>query len=258
MTQALWVFPEPSKPNPVTNATARQSLVSNAGASGVGLLYASVYSSTPNASGRLMYDEPAIADLIGKAHMAGQKVYAAYGAPDWPSFGCNPNGFPLQRMAEVAAYNLANPSAKFDGVVLDIEPPEPQTTAAYQSLLAQYQCIRSALPSDLELAVAVRFFWDSAIEYPAGSGVTKPVYAHIIDLNLRNVIVMGYRDFAGPSDCSKDGLICLDQDEISYARSVAKLEIVLAGLETSDPATTGISNKETFFEEGQSTLNFEA
>ena len=205
-----------------------------------------------------MYDEAAIADLIGRAHTGGMQVFAAYGAPDWPTFGCNPNGFPLQRMAEVADYNAAHPTTKFDGVILDIEPPEPQNTSAFQALLGQYACIRSALPSDIRLSVAIRFFWDAVIEYPAGSNVSKTVYAHIIDMNMNNVVVMGYRDFAGPADCSNDGIICLDQDEVAYAASVGKSQLILAGLETSDPAIRGITNRETFFEEGESTMNAEA
>ncbi len=255
VTQALWVFPSASAANPVTDASARQSLASNAAASGVALLYVSVYSSTPNSAGRYMYDEGAIADFITTAHAAGLKVYAAYGAPDWPTFGCDPNGFPLQRIAEIPGYNAAHPSASFDGVVLDTEPPEPQTTGAYQSLLAQYQCMRDALPPSIALTVAIRFFWDNVIQFPPGSGATKAVYAHVIDMNLRNVVVMGYRDFAGPRDCSLDGIICLDRDQIAYEGSVGKLEVVLAGMETSDPDTTGISNKETFFEEQQGGLN---
>ncbi len=257
MTQALWVFPGGAT-NPVTDVTARQTLVSHAASSGVKLLYVSVYSSTTNSNGRLMYDEAAIGDLITQAHVAGAKVYAAYGAPDWPSLGCNPNGFPLQRIAEVAAFNAANSSAKFDGVILDVEPPEPQSTSAYQALLAQYQCVRDALPAEVGLSVAIRFFWDDVIEYPVGSGVTRPVYTHVIAMSLSNVVVMGYRDFAGPSDCSNDGLICLDQDEIASARNLGKLDLILAGMETSDPASTGISNKETFFEEGQGVLNTQA
>lgn len=251
--QALWVFPSAAYPNPVTDMSARQTLVGNSAASRVDVLYVSVYSSKPNGAQRYMYDDAAIADLIGRAHEAGIKLYAAYGAPDWPTYGCG--GFPLARMEEVAAYNNDHPSARFDGVVLDVEPPEPQSTEAYQALLAQYQCIRDSLPGDIDLSVAIRFFWDQSIQYPPQTGTTKPVYAHVIDMNLDNVIVMGYRDFPGPSDCSKDGIICLDQDEIAYAGSVSKFDIVLAGLETSDPATTGISNKESFFEEGESWLN---
>lgn len=74
-------------------------------------------------------------------------------------------------------------------------------------------------------------------------------------MNLRNVVVMGYRDFAGPMDCSSDGIICLDKDEVAYANSIGKSTMVLVGTETSDPATTGISNRETFFEEGQTAMD---
>jgi hypothetical protein len=252
-TQSVWVFPSPSFPNPVTDPNARQALVAHAAASHVDFLYVSVYSSTPNTAGRYMYDEAAIGDLIVTAHGAGLKLYAAYGAPDWPTFGCG--GFPLARMAEVTGYNNDHPSAKFDGVALDVEPPEPQSTAAYQALLAQYQCIRDSLGGDVALSVAIRFFWDQQIQYPPNTGATKPVYAHIIDMNLRNVVVMGYRDFAGPRDCSNDGIICLDQNEISYAASIGKFDVLIAGVETIDPAIGGISNRETFFEEGESSMN---
>ena len=132
LKQTMWVFPSPSGPNPVTNGSARQTLIANAAATGIAQMYVSVYSPNPNSAGRLMYDETAIADLITIAHTNGMQVFAAYGAPDWPTFGCNANGFPLQRMAEVAGYNLAHPSAKFDGVVLDIEPPEPQSTSTFR------------------------------------------------------------------------------------------------------------------------------
>jgi hypothetical protein len=255
LKETMWVFPSPSTPNPVTNDSARQTLIANAAGTGIAQLHVSVYSSTPNSAGRLMYDETAIADFITLAHTNGMQVFAAYGAPDWPTFGCNANGFPLQRMTEVGDYNSAHPSAKFDGVVLDIEPPEPQSTSDFQALLAQYACIRSTLPNDIGLSLAIRFFWDAVIEYPVGSNILKPVYAHVIDMNIANVIVMGYRDFAGPSDCSNDGIICLDRDEIAYAASTGKSQLVLAGVETVDPAIAGITNRETFFEEGQAALN---
>jgi hypothetical protein len=256
--QTLWVFPTSFAANPVTDSSARQTLVNHAANTGIAELYLSVYSSMPNAAGRFMYDEAAIADLIERAHSQGMQVSAAYGAPDWPTFGCNPNGFPLQRMAEVAAYNSVHPAAKFDGVILDIEPPEPQSASDFRALLSQYACIRTALPGDVRLSVAIRFFWDAIIEYPPGSQVLKPVYEHIIDMNLNNVVVMGYRDFSGPADCTNDGIVCLDQDEVAYAFAVGKPQLILAGLETSDPAMTGITNRETFFEEGESAMNTEA
>jgi hypothetical protein len=269
-TQAVWVFPSPSVPNPVTDPTARQTLLANAAASGVDVLYLSIYNSAPNSAGRLMYEDAAISAFITQAHSLHMRVLAAYGAPDWPAIGNNPADFPLSRMAEVVSYNAANATAKLDGVVLDIEPPEPQTAAAFQALLSQYQSIRTALPHDLALSIAIRFFWDATVEFPAGSGITKKVYEHILDLAtydfaahfqpIQNVIVMGYRNFAGTSDCAvSGGIVCLDQDEVNYVytnrATLGFYDLILAGLETSDPASTGITAEETFFANGQAALN---
>jgi hypothetical protein len=269
-THAVWVFPSASAPNPVTDPTARQTLFANAAASGVDVLYLSIYNSTPNSVGRLMYDDAAIAAFVTQAHSLQIHVLAAYGAPDWPAIGSSPTDFPLTRMAEVVSYNAANASAKLDGVVLDIEPPEPQTTVAFQALLTQYQSIRQALPHDLALSIAIRFFWDTPVEFPAGSGVTKKVYEHILDMAtydfathfqpLQNVIIMGYRNFAGTSDCAvSGGIVCLDQDEVNYVyanrATLGFYDLIVAGLETSDPVSTGISAQETFFGNGQAALN---
>ncbi len=252
-TQALWVFPDATHANPVTDATARQTLIANSSASYVNALYLSVYAYPENSAGRRMYDEAAIADLITRAHAKGMSVHAAYGDTDWPTSG---RSFAEARMQEVIAYNGSHPSAKFDGVVLDVEPPEPQSDGDFQALLGLYQDLHDILaPGGLKLSAAIRFFWDANVEYPAGSSITKKVYEHIISMDLRNVVVMGYRDFAGPMDCSSDGIVCLDKDEIAYANSVGKSTMVLVGAETSDPATTGISNRETFFEEGQNAMD---
>lgn len=269
-TQAVWVFPSPSAPNPVTDPTARQTLFANAAASGVDVLYLSIYNSPANSAGRLMYEDGVIAAFITQAHSLKIRVLAAYGAPDWPAIGSSPTDFPLSRMAEVVSYNAANSAAKLDGVVLDIEPPEPQSAAAFQALLTQYQSIRAALPHDLALSIAIRFFWDTPVEFPAGSGVTKKVYEHILDMAtydfvaryqpLQNVIIMGYRNFAGTSDCAvSGGIVCLDQDEINYVyanrATLGFYDLILAGLETSDPVSTGISAQETFFANGEAALN---
>lgn len=255
-TQALWVFPDHAHADPVADPTARQTLISNAAASKVDTLYISVYH-TPNSAGRLMYEDTAIADLIARAHAKRITVVAAYGNSDWPSLGCDPGSFPQQRMQEVLAYNAANPSAAFDGVVLDVEPAGPQTSSSYQDLLRLYRCLHDTLAAGgIRLSATISAFWNDAVEYPSGSGQIKPVYQHIIDMDLQNVIVMGYRDFAGSTDCpTDDGIVCLDIDEVSYAASIGKTSLILAGLETSDPATTFIADRETFFEEGQKAMN---
>lgn len=251
--QAMWVFPDAAHANPVTDPSARDELISNSEHSNVDALYLSVYNYPENSAGRRLYDETAIADLIRRAHAKRILVNATYGAPDW--LGCSAGSFQQQRMQEVLAYNASHPTARFDGVVLDIEPSD-DSDATMQALLASYQCIHDTIaPSGLTLSVAIRFYWDNAVEYPAGSGNVKPVYQHIIDMDLQNVVVMGYRDFAGPQDCSDDGIVCLDKAEVAYAASIGKPSLVLVGLETSNPATTGITPRQTFFEEGQKGMN---
>lgn len=255
-SQALWVFPGGKNPNPVTDFNARNLLIFNSRRSGADKLYVSVYQPTLNSDGRRMYEDRDLAQLMNRAHFKRrQEVWAAYGAPDWAQIGCSPAAFPLQRMVEVAAYNNSHRTIdKFDGVILDVEPDEPQTEADFQALLDLYGCVRQSLPPNIKLAVAIRFFWDLPIEYPVG-GAVKPVYQHIIDMNLDNVVVMGYRDFAGTGDCANgDGIICLDKDEIEYAGSINKPKLVLVGLET----LSGVQNRVTFFEEGQVFMNNEA
>lgn len=258
--QALWVYPDQGTgANTMTDPTARETLVMNAAASDVTDLYVSVYQSTANSSGRLMYPDSDMADLIQKAHALRMRVWASYGNPDWPTDGCAATASPLKDMAMVVAYNAANPTAHFDGVVLDIEPAEPQTTSQYQALLAVYQCIQATLPvkahERLELAVTMQFSWTQAIAY---QGTTKPVYEHIIDMDLANVIVMGYRNTAG-TDCagsSANGIICLDEPMINYAKN----GVVLAGVDTNNCVPGCGPSEVTFFSStnGQGDLNQQA
>ena len=263
LTQAVWVYPQQTGPsNPVSNAAARRTMVDNSAAHGVTDLYVSVYQSTSNLAGRRMYPDADMADLIQQAHRKRIKIWAAYGAPDWPSLGCSTNSFPMQRMSEVNAYNSAHEEAEFDGVVLDVEPAEPQSTADFQNLLSLYQCVRNTLPrrggERLGVAVAIRFFWDTVVAFPVG-GPQKKVYEHIIDMELDHVIVMGYRDYAGTacSGSSHNGIICLDEDEIAYADRTAENNMILVGLETSDCAP-GCGANVTFFPQGEGTLYHEA
>ena len=61
-------------------------------ASGVNMLYVSVYNSTPNSDGLLLYPDSAIENLINMAHAQGMQVYAASGTPNWPADGCATTG----------------------------------------------------------------------------------------------------------------------------------------------------------------------
>jgi hypothetical protein len=262
--QTLWVYPDRGTgANTMTDPTARETLVESAAASDVTDLYVSVYQSTANSSGRLMYPDSDMADLIGKAHARRMRVWASYGDPTWPADGCAATSTPLKDMAMVVAYDAANPLASFDGVVLDIEPAEPQTNAQYQALLAVYQCIQASLPqnahSALELAVTMQFSWTQAIAY---QGTTKPVYEHIVDMDLANVIVMGYRNTAG-TDCAgsaTNGMICLDEPMVAYAASTGQRGLILAGVDTNNCVPGCGPSEVTFFSspDGQANLNQQA
>jgi uncharacterized protein (TIGR03437 family) len=248
---ALWVYSVSSLPNPVTDTPTRESLIQNSSSSGVNMLYVSVYSSTPNSAKRYMYADSDIADLIGKAHAQGMQVYAAYGDTDWPTLGCAASAFPMQRMAEVIAYNAANRSAMFDGVILDVEPTG---TPDFQALLELYQCFQQqGKANGMGLAVAISAFWNTTVTF---NQVTEEAYQQIVDLKLNNVVVMGYRNYAGTSDCTRgDGVVCLDEGVIAYANSVSQGNTILVGLDTDNPATSGSTAEETFFSMGQAAMN---
>ncbi len=248
---ALWVYSVTGLPNPVTDEPTRDSLIQNGSLSGVNTLYVSVYSSTPNSAKRYMYDDSDIADLIAKAHAQGMQVYAAYGDTDWPMLGCAASAFPMQRMAEVIAYNSANRSSMFDGVILDVEPTG---TPDFQALLELYQCFQQQAKSNgMGLGAAISAFWTTVVTF---NQVTETAYEQIVDLKLNNVVVMGYRNYAGTSDCTQgDGVVCLDEGVIAYANNISQANTILVGLDTDNPATSGSTPEETFFTMGQASMN---
>jgi hypothetical protein len=259
---AIWVYPDPTQPvnDPVLNAVAGQKLIANARASNVNMIYLSVYRSTPNSQGRLLYDETLMANLLAAAHLGGMQVFAAYGGPDWPTLGCgtpqNPS-FPVQRVKEIGAYNATSPSAPvydpvtnatytvnalFNGVILDVEP-----ATADQSLLTLYACSQqTAQLSYLSLSVAINAFWN----YPIGTGGLA--YQQILDMNFSNVVIMGYRSVAGTFGVADNGIIAIDKDVVAYKRDGST---VLLGLETKnlaqDPQTS-------FYAAGQAALDYQA
>jgi uncharacterized protein (TIGR03437 family) len=250
-TSALWVYSISSLPNAVTDAPTRDTLIQDASASGVNMLYPSVYSSTPNSAGRNLFDEGLIASFISAAHGQGMQVYAAIGDPDWPSLGCAASANPSKRVADIIGYTSANPTAKFDGIILDVEPG---SNPDFQGLLTLYQCLQQqANAGGLGLSAAINAFWNTVVTF---NQVTEEAYKQIVDLNLNNIVVMGYRNTAGTMDCSQgDGLICLDENVIAYANSVSRANSILVGLDTDNPATSGSTAEETFFSMGQTAMN---
>jgi hypothetical protein len=241
--QIVWVFSDE-----VSSAGARQLLIDNSVGSGVDVLYVSVYQPTPNAAGRLMYADADLSALITLAHSAGLEVFAAYGAPDWVTLGCGAAAFPQQRMQEVIDYNTDNPTAALDGVALNVEPDD-NTSADQLAFVTLTACLQQTLAgSGVDLSATIRHFWDAAVMFPAVGGSMKPTYEHVIDLDLRQVVVMGYDDDATE-------IIARDLDEVNYATASGKAGAVIAGVETGDCSPACGSSSVTFFEEGQDAMN---
>ena len=248
---ALWIYSVTSLPDPVTDSPTRSTLMQNGSASGLNMLYVSVYSSTPDSQGRYLVDESSIATFIGMAHAQGMRVYAAMGDPDWPSDGCSTSNKPYARFSDIAGYDAANSSARFDGIMLDVEPG---SNPDFSALLGLYQCFQQmASSANLGLAAAINAFWTSTVAY---NGTTEAAYRQIVDLKLTSVVVMGYRNFAGALDCSAgDGILCLDEPVIAYADSVGQGGAIVVGLNTDNPATSGDSADETLYAMGQAVMN---
>ena len=248
---AVWVNSVSSLPNPVTDAPTRVALIQDSSASGINMLYVAVYSSTPNSAGRYLYEYSDIAALVQAAHAQGILVYTASGDPDWPTLGCSASANPMLRIADIVAYNAANPSAMLDGVMLDVEPGG---TPDYVALLDLYQCSQQqAQANGLGLSVAISAFWTDIVTF---GQVTEAAYEQIVDLKLTNIVVMGYRNYAGTSNCAAgDGLVCLDQAVIAYANSVSQANTVLVGLDTDNPTTDDVPAEETFYSMGQTAMN---
>lgn len=248
---ALWVYKVSSLANAVTDQPTMKTLVQNASASGVNMLYVSVYSSTPNSNGRYMYSDSDVAAFITAAHGKGMQVYSAMGDPDWPTYGCAISSSPYNRFNDVVGYNSANSSATFDGVMLDVEPG---SSPDFPSLLGMYQCFQQmASANGLGLAAAISAFWSSTVTF---NNVTEEAYKQVVDLGMTNLVVMGYRNTAGTLDCSAgDGIICLDENIIAYANSVSQGSMILVGLNTDNPATSGAPAEETFYSMGQTAMN---
>src|SRR5579871_1469516 len=246
----LWVYSVSGLPNPVTDGPTGDTLIQRAAASHVTVLYVSAYSPTANQANRYLVDEAAIATFIEKAHANRITVYVSMGDVDWPAKGCAAAATPYQRFNDIAGYDAAHPAARFDGVILDVEPGSNPDLAA---LLRLYQCFeQQTAASGLALAAAINAFWNSTVSF---NGVTKEAYRHIVDLKLASLVVMGYRNTAGALDCSVGGVLCLDANVILYANSVGMAGRILVGLDTDDPAVSGAAASETFFAQGQAALD---
>lgn len=235
--EAVWVYSDV-----VTSPDERRRLVDGAKQRSFDTLYLSVYRPEENARGHRMYDEAMLADLIGQAHDAGLEVWAAYGNPDWVDLGSAPGSFPHDRIMEIAAFNRTHPATPFDGVILNVEPPEP---VDMEALVSFYRGAAELLSSlEMQAAVAVRFFWKQSVA--GAEGAPRAAYKAILDLPLNHMVVMGYRNYAG-EPCEDNGLICLNEDHIRYADRAKRNARVLIGLRTTSVDADAGSPIETFY-----------
>lgn len=232
--QAVWVFSDE-----ITEAGSTSALIAHALRMSYDRLYVSVYRSRPNARGRLVYEDDQIRRLIEQAHENGIEVWTAYGAPDWPELGFRAGSFPYDRVREVLAYNAENPSHRFDGLMLDVEPEDDSNLSGmlelYRDMLQMLQ------DEDLPVATSIRAFWDMPLAAP-GRTEMKPAYQHVIDLPFDHVLVMCYRNFADGSNGT--GAIC--GDEVAYAELKPNGPGIVVGLRTTSVEKDGGWHHESF------------
>lgn len=225
LREGWWVHAVPK------DEAGRTRLLERAEARGVNTLYLHVYAPAPNAAGRRMQDERRLAAFLRAARRRGVEVWAAYGAPDWPSHGCSPGGFPHARLMEVAHFNRIHPGAGFAGVMLDVEPDEPADVEALRRFFVSAAgCLRA---EGLPVAAAVRFFWAAD---PAPS---------LLDAGLDHVVVMAYRNRAGGA-CPDDGFVCLAEAFLDAAERRGLDRHVVLGLRDTSVEQDGGRASETF------------
>ena len=145
---------------------------------------------------------------------------------------------PSKRLADIVRYNSANPSSKFDGAMLDVEPG---SNPDFQGLLDLYKCLQQkAKASGLGLSAAINAFWNAVVTY---NQVTKEAYKHIADVNLNSLVVMVHRNIAGTFDSVSRGATILVGLKQTQTNPSEVLEInnyrdsYLNGLLAGRPAT---------------------
>jgi len=219
--RALFVYPTATELADPT-ATWRTTLVARAVANHITDLYVSVYAPTDTH----LFDQGGIAALVAAAHAAGQRVWADYGDPDWPTLGCGTAAWPQARMADIAGYNHTHPDAAFDGVLLDVEPA---TDVAQAGLVSLYTCLRDTLRADgLKTGVAVSPY------------LPPDILQATMGLGLDAVVLMGYWTTAGSPPCAS-GDACIDAAALADAADAGMSARTLIGLETAacEPAAAG-------------------
>ena len=185
----------------------------------------------------LLTQQPGLyARLIQQLHSEGMEVHALLGS--WPLHTeryvlPEYRAVALAMLQRVLDYNAqAHPSARFDGVNLDIEPHVLDSwSSKREELLTQFVDLGSAFMAlkrranqPIRIGPAIPFWLDGiAIRW---GGKTKPASEHLQDV-FDHVVLMDYRDRAeGP-----DGILSHARNEIAYGRQIGKP--VWLGIETA-------------------------
>ena len=201
---------------------------------GIGILY--LYADAHEGRLLLTLQPELYARLIQQLHAEGFEVHALLGS--WPLHTeryvlPQYRGAALAMLQRVLDYNArAEPSARFDGVNLDIEPHVLDSwSSRREELLGQFVDLGNAFMAlkrranqSIKVGPAIPF-WLDGIQI-RWAGQVKPASEHLQDV-FDHVVLMDYRDHAqGP-----DGILSHARHEIAYARQIGKT--VWLGIETA-------------------------
>ncbi len=188
--------------------------------------------------------------FIKKASMKNINVHALGGSPDWVS----DNGISKQKAFFdwlTKFQNTSSANEKFKGIHLDVEPYlNPNYSSNIDRVLENYQVsLLNALNNSNSLGLSLYIdipFWFDGIKYTTKYGTGS--LADWIIKNIKNVVIMAYRDTA----TGDDGIINVVSKELDLGKQYNTT--VTIAVETQKSAE---ANYVSFYEEGQNYMNGE-
>lgn len=226
--RAIWTWEADSYAMVEDTATTRDA-TAFLGEHGVNIVY--LYADAFQGRNLLVDDPEAYRRQIRRIHRRGMKAYALLGSAYLHTERyVRPHYRPeaTAMLARVLDYNAgAEPSERFDGINLDIEPHLlPEWSDKRKALLVQFLDLSQAFMrmkqgsgQTLQVGPAIPF-WLDGIEVH-WNGKTKPASEHFIDV-YDYVAVMDYRHRAEGSD----GIIEHVRSELDYARQHDKKVVI--------------------------------
>ena len=234
-SRALWVWD--SVPL-LQDASARQHFLEFCRERGIDIAWLQV---TRSVSGNRLQHENGWRDLLRDAHLAGVKIHALDGDPEYVRR--ERHYVVLTLVDTIIRFNREAPAnQRFDGIHLDNEPyllAGWQLPGIRERLLTEYLELNALVQrtvraeGGLEYGVDIPFWWQYqdeqtgvAIGEVTFAGVRKPASFHILDL-VDNVGIMAYRNVAA----GDDGIIAHARALLEYGNGT-KVKI-LVGVDTS-------------------------